>query len=221
MSEDPAGEPDGIDWERLGRLATEPDGSFHWSRIGRAIRGRGSREDPNLTLPLVAATLATLVGSLLSAIGWSQPGIEPLWIAGLGLVVVLSLAAAVFDRIDDYYADDAEVVVEELRYRYAAGALSFEAFESRIERVLQDGPDAVEAGPEPRPGAEVAPDTTDDRRDAVALLRERYARGDIDEAEYRQRMDVLGEAAPGGRSTETWDGERSSRESDTESGRTG
>ncbi|QPV65062.1 SHOCT domain-containing protein [Halosimplex litoreum] len=84
---------------------------------------------------------------------------------------------------------DDDVVIEELRARYAAGALSLEEFERRVERVVEDGPEAVD----PSIG-DGDSDTAD--RDPVAILRERYARGEIGDDEYRRRLDVLGEDVP-------------------------
>ncbi|QLH84910.1 SHOCT domain-containing protein [Halosimplex pelagicum] len=85
---------------------------------------------------------------------------------------------------------DDDVVIGELRARYAAGALSLDEFERRVERVVEEGPEAVD----PSIGGDGAGDTAD--RDPVAILRERYARGEIDDDEYRRRLDVLGEDVP-------------------------
>jgi uncharacterized membrane protein len=189
MSDDGDEGNDPLDWQRLGRIATKPDGSFHWDRIERAIRGRHSREDGDLTIFLLAAALFTVVAPLVAAFVADFLGIGPLWTAGIGVVVLLGVAAQVVDRIDDYYASDEGVVAEELRYRYAAGALSFAEFEDRIERLIEHGPEAVEAGP----GPESEDERSAESRDPVAVLRERYAHGEIDEQEYRERMRVLDE----------------------------
>ncbi|QLH79924.1 SHOCT domain-containing protein [Halosimplex rubrum] len=80
-------------------------------------------------------------------------------------------------------------MIEELRARYAAGALSLAEFERRVERVVAEGPEAVD----PSIGGE---GSGTEGRDPVAILRERYARGEIDDAEYRRRLEGLGEDVP-------------------------
>lgn len=58
----------------------------------------------------------------------------------------------------------------------------------------------------PAPGAEadIAPEWEDASGDpAIQALRERYARGEIDEAEYRRRLAVLTETAPAARDIPT------------------
>ncbi|WP_246023057.1 SHOCT domain-containing protein [Halosimplex halophilum] len=180
---------DGIDWQRVGRVATEPDGSLHWGRVRSAVRGRGSRDDADLTALVVLALLWTLVGPVLPAVFPTVVGLAPWQMGGLGAVVLLGLVATVADRLDAYEVTDDDVVIEELRARYAAGALSLDEFERRVERVVEDGPGAVD----PSIG-DGNPD--DGERDPVAILRERYARGEIDDEEYRSRLDVLGEDVP-------------------------
>jgi len=186
MSDDESG----TNWERVGRVATEPDGSVHWGRVRSAVRGRGSRGDPDLTPLVVPAVTWTLLGPVLAAVFPGHVGLAPWQAAGLGIVVVLGAVAAVADRLDEYAVTDDDVVIEELRARYAAGALSLDEFERRVERVVEEGPEAVD----PSIGGDDAGDAAD--RDPVAILRERYARGEIDDAEYRRRLDVLGEGAP-------------------------
>lgn len=190
-------QPDAIDWERVGRVATEPDGSFHWGRLRWALRGRDSSDDPDLTIPLAATVLFTVFAPLFAAFALEPGRIAPLQLAGLGVVAILGIVAVVVDRLNRYYVDDADVVVEELRYRYAAGALSFDEFEASVGRVLRDGPGAVEADPGPASSAgDRNGDETGERRDPVTVLQHRYAVGEIDESEYRRRMRVLGEDIP-------------------------
>ncbi|WP_232343108.1 SHOCT domain-containing protein [Halosimplex litoreum] len=179
----------GTDWQRVGRVATEPDGSVHWGRVRSAVRGRGSRDDPDLTPLALLATAWTVLGPVLAAVFPGHVGLAPWQAGGLGVVVLLGLVAAVADRLDEYDVTDDDVVIEELRARYAAGALSLEEFERRVERVVEDGPEAVD----PSIG-DGDSDTAD--RDPVAILRERYARGEIGDDEYRRRLDVLGEDVP-------------------------
>ncbi|WP_436911374.1 SHOCT domain-containing protein [Halosimplex marinum] len=179
---------DGIDWQRVGRVATEPDGSLHWGRVRSAVRGRGSREDADLTALVVLALLWTLLGPVLAAGFPAVVGLAPWQTGGLGAVVLLGLVAAVVDRLDEYKVTDDDVVIEELRARYAAGALSLDEFERRVERVVEDGPEAVDPS--------IGGDPDDGERDPVAILRERYARGEIGDDEYRRRLDVLGEDVP-------------------------
>jgi uncharacterized membrane protein len=180
----------GTDWQRVGRVATEPDGSAHWGRIRSAVGGRGSRDDPDLTPLVLLAVGWALLGPVLAAVFPGHVGLAPWQAAGLGVVVVLGLVAAVADRLDEYAATDDDEEIEELRARYAAGALSLAEFERRVERVVDEGPEAVD----PSIGGDDAGDTGD--RDPVDILRERYARGEIDDDEYRRRLDVLGEDEP-------------------------
>jgi len=184
------GDDGGIDWQRVGRVATEPDGSAHWGRIRSAVRGRGSREDPDLTPVFLLAVAWTLLGPVLAAIFPGIVGLAPWQAASLGVVVLLGAVAAVADRLDEYEVTDDDVVIEELRARYAAGALSLEEFERRVERVVEEGAEAVD----PTVGGDGGGDTAD--RDPVGILRERYARGEVDDEEYRRRLDVLGEDPP-------------------------
>jgi len=182
------GNDDGIDWQRVGRVATEPDGSAHWGRIRSAVRGRGAREDTDLTPLALLALLWTLLGPILAAVFPGHVGLAPWQAVGLGVVVLLGLVVAVADRLDAYEVTDGDVVIEELRARYAAGSLSLDEFEHRVERVVEDGPGAVD----PSIGGDEGSPTD---RDPVDILRERYARGEIGESEYRQRLAVLGEDA--------------------------
>lgn len=179
----------GTDWQRVGRVATEPDGSAHWGRIRSAVRGRGSREDTDLTPLALLAAAWTALGPVLAAVLPGLVGLAPWQAAGLGVVVLLGLVAAVADRLDAYEVTDDDVVIGELRARYAAGALSLDEFERRVERVVEEGPEAVD--PSIGDGDSDAAD-----RDPVAILRERYAHGEIDDDEYRRRLDVLGEDPP-------------------------
>jgi uncharacterized membrane protein len=184
------GDDDGIDWQRVGRVATEPDGAAHWGRIRSAVRGRGSREDTDLMPLFLLAVAWTALGPVLAAVFPGHVGLAPWQAGGLGVVVLLGLAAAVADRLDEYDVTDDDVVIEELRARYAAGALSLDEFERRVERVVAEGPEAVD----PSIGGDGDEDAPD--RAPVEILRERYARGEIDDAEYRRRLDVLGEDVP-------------------------
>lgn len=178
---------DGIDWERVGRVATEPDGSFHWGRIRSAVRGRGSRDHGDLTPLFVLAVLWTICSPVFAMVTLGPRQIGPHQLAGAGVVVLFLLTVWVADRLDEYDTTDDDVVIEELRARYAAGALSLEEFEARVARVIDEGPEAVDPSIDPD-GESAAGD-----RDPVSILQERYARGEIDDAEYRRRLDVLGE----------------------------
>lgn len=168
-------------------------GTVHWRRVLDAIRARDSDDTDlaplfavGLVVTLVGGTVAGFVehGTLVRALESTLPWLLPL--------VVLALVVTV-ERIEEYYSEDEEVAIEELRAQYAEGDIDLDEFQRRVDRVYEEGPETVWTE------EETADEEVTGDSDPAAILRERYARGEIDEAEFRRRMEVLGEpvgAAP-------------------------
>jgi uncharacterized membrane protein len=213
---------DDIDWELVGKVATT-DGSLNWPRIKRGIRGSEARDDWDLSVPIGLSVLALV----------SSPVVAPMLPPGIvesatnmavasGMVLFL-FGTIVAQRLQKYYGEDEQIVVEELRAAYAAGELEFEEFRAKIDRLLEDGVEAVGLDDVPGDDAADAEHATDQRPtgatrasesdreavttaesddvgsadgDPVNILQQRFARGEIDAAEYRQRMRMLGEPVP-------------------------
>lgn len=168
-------------------------GTVHWRRVFDAIRARDG-DDTDLVPFLAAGLLAALVGGPL--VGFVEYGtVAQALEAGLWWLfayVVLAIVVTV-ERIEEYYSEDEEVAIEELRSQYAEGDIDLDEFQRRVDRVYEEGPETVWTG------EEAADEEVTGDGDPAAILRERYARGEIDEAEFRRRMEVLGEpvgAAP-------------------------
>ena len=172
-------------------------GTVHWGRAVDAIRGRGT-DDTDLAPLLVVGLLVAVVGGPL--LGFVEYGnVAQALEAGWWLFAYVVLALVVtLERIEEYYSEDEEVAIEELRSQYAEGDIDLEEFQRRVDRVYEEGPGTVWAEEDSEDTGDRDEVVTGDR-DPAAILRERYARGEIDEAEFRRRMEVLGEpvgAAP-------------------------
>lgn len=238
------------------RAVRDPQGNFQWRRILDAIRGRRSAHvdlGPWLLLGLLGvAVLApamhylgsgTIAGSA-ETLGWFL------------LVYAYMTAMWVSTRLESYYEDDEELAVEELRARYARGEFDFEEFQRLVDRVYEEGPGFVfdaDGGVDGSEGGGVANGDgtdgvvdghgTDDEvaavpggeppaatvGDPMEILQVRFARGELDEAEYRRRVAVLRETTDEGTGGDESDvaggpdaelGERESTEAERDPGET-
>ncbi|PSQ39943.1 hypothetical protein BRD13_01150 [Halobacteriales archaeon SW_5_70_135] len=117
-------------------------------------------------------------------------------------------------RTKNYFEDDETVAAERLEARYAAGEIDHEEFRRRVGPVLREGPTALDDGDsdgsadgdENRDGdgdgafdAEV---TSAEPDDPETILRQRFARGEIDREEYERRLTALRESTAEERESE-------------------
>lgn len=167
----------------------DAEGNVRWRLAVDAIRGRRSDETdlgPLLVVTLVVILLGTPVWGVVAG----EPLVEVLETAGWWLFAyVVFLFLMVTSRVEDHFTDDEDVAVETLRSRYVAGEVGFEEFQRRLDLVYEEGAETVWGDDEA-----AAPNEGDaGDRDPVAILRERFARGEVDEEEFRRRMEMLGE----------------------------
>jgi uncharacterized membrane protein len=189
-SEDDDEERDSIEWDRVRKAATTR-GSLNWQRIVRALRGAESDGDWNLSWFLPPLLLTLLASPII-------PSLVPSWVFGstddvllFVILVVSMIGLQTAHRLQAYYSEDEQVVVEELRAAYAADDMAFSEFKAKIDRVLEGDTAAAEAGDD----ATATPDDTP-AGEPVAILKHRFASGEIDAEEYRYRMEMLGESVP-------------------------
>lgn len=191
------------------RVLWDPQGNLRHDRALDAIRGRRSHYG-SLVPRLVATVLGGGAFGLVA--GYLDHGTVAGMLEGAGMFAV---AGAMFgliwimDRLESYYEADEELAVEELRARYARGELDLETFQQQVDRVYEEGPEwvfedegddgdpsddvdgAVGVAEEGREDGESA--TTQRGEDPMAILRRRFARGELSEAEYRSRVAALEE----------------------------
>jgi uncharacterized membrane protein len=187
--EDDDGNPDLIK-----RVVRDPQGNRRTDRVLDAIRGRRSAHS-DLLPRLVVTLVAVLV--LGPALGYLDYGTVAGAVEMLGVSLFAYLLIVVFwvtDRIEEYYEDDKEIAVEELRARYARGELTLEAFQQQVDRVYEEGPGWVfEEGEDEETTDETTDGAAGTDDDPMAILQRRFARGELSEAEYRSRVAALEE----------------------------
>lgn len=177
------------------RAVTDSRGRVSWPRITNALRGRATSDADLVPWIGVGLLAVLLVGPTLGYVDHGTVGAAVDHLFTYLLVYLLVVGAVAANRIEEYYEGDEEIAFAELRARYADGDIDLAEFQRRVERVFEEGPEAVFGRGD---------DGTDDAGgigtgdgDPVAILRERFARGEIDEAEYRSRVAVLRETTPG------------------------
>ena len=202
MSDD---DEDGLDFPEI---VHDPDGRVRFDRVLTALRGAGSPRPnlfPALTLGLAGSVpVGLLVGWLRTATlagALDTAGTYFAVAAVCGLLVVMI-------RTENYFEDDETVAAERLKARYAAGEIDHEEFRRRVGPVLREGPTALDDGDsdgsadgdENREGdAEVTGVEPDDPE---TILRQRFARGEIDREEYERRLTALRESTAEERESE-------------------
>jgi uncharacterized membrane protein len=176
------------------RVLWDPQGNLRHDRALDAIRGRRSHH---------ADLVPRLVGLLLAggAFGLVSGYLDYGTVAGtLEGGAMFAVAAAMFgtiwvtERLESYYEADEELAVEELRARYARGELPLERFQEQVDRVYDEGAGWVfeeDDDEETADGTADAAAGTDE--DPEAILKRRFARGELSEAEYRSRVAALAE----------------------------
>jgi uncharacterized membrane protein len=198
--DDPAlgSDDDSTDWLAV-RALVDPRGNLRPGRLLDAIRGRGS-DHGHLVPQLVAVLLGG--GALGGVAGYLEYGTVAgaLEMGGMFLVAaVLFVAFMVSKRVERYHQSNEELALEQVRARYAHGALTREEFRRQVDRVHEEGPEVVLGDDEEDPPATGtgAASAGDDRpatdEDPVAILRRRFAQGELSEDEYRSRVAALAE----------------------------
>jgi uncharacterized membrane protein len=189
-AEESAAEDDPVDWERARTATRDRDGNVRWRRVYRAVRGRGFDHD-DMILPFAGTLLVFVAAVAAVALDGGYSVVDTLtWAAFLLVLYVGILVKGVGRRLDEYHADDPDVESRLLGERYAAGDLDDEEFERRIEVLLEDGPAvAREIDADEDQNAAAAED------DPLVTLRRRFATSEIDEDEYRSRLETLRETA--------------------------
>ncbi|PSQ58946.1 hypothetical protein BRD18_04800 [Halobacteriales archaeon SW_7_71_33] len=110
-------------------------------------------------------------------------------------------------RTENYFEDDETVAAERLKARYAAGEIDHEEFRRRVGPVLREGPTALDDGDadgnedrDERGAFDAVADVVDadaagvEPDDPETILRQRFARGEIDREEYERRLTALRES---------------------------
>jgi uncharacterized membrane protein len=168
--------------------------------------------------------VVTLVAVLVlgPALGYLDYGTVAGAVEMLGVSLFAYLLIVVFwvtDRIEEYYEDDKEIAVEELRARYARGEMDLETFQRQVDRVYEEGPewvfededgDAVAEDDDGVFGFDVVDEEGEQREagttradeDPMDILQRRLARGDLSEEEYRSRVAAIEETADDGGGSE-------------------
>ncbi len=187
-------ENDGSDGPAVRAVLFDADGGLRLDRVWKAIRGHNASAPDKLpwfALGLVAAVVGGVLWGYLDASTGTLGALSVALVVYLGVVFVETLFS-----IKSFQWDDEEMAIRTLRSQYADGEYDLEEFERRVDRVHREGPATV-----------LADDSAaDGDRDPAAILEQRFARGEIDEDEFRQRMAVLGEPVEGA------SGEKSGRE---------
>lgn len=187
-------EDDPVDWERARTATRDRDGNVRWHRVYRAVRGRGSDHD-DMVLPFAGTLLVFLAAVVAVALEGGYSAVDSLtWAAFLLVVYVGIVVKGVGRRLDEYHQSDDDVESRLLAERYAAGDLDDEEFDRRLDVLLEDGPAAVRELDASDDGG--GDDTGED--DPLATLRRRFAAGEINEDEYRSRLETLRETTPDG-----------------------
>jgi uncharacterized membrane protein len=92
---------------------------------------------------------------------------------------------------DDAESEDAD---NSLREKYIRGEIDHETFKRRLDQKLSAPVDNSIAPEHESDPVDQTTATDSETPDAVALLRTRYAQGEIDEQEYKQRLATLQES---------------------------
>lgn len=188
-------EDDDVDWDRAKTATRTRDGSVRWRAIWRAIRGRRSEHDD--LIPWFVGFVVLVVLSVAAVVldgGYSL--VDSLMLTAFlltvyGLILVRNLGR----RLDEYHQADTDVESRLLADRYAAGDLDDEEFQRRIDLLVEEGPEAVQRVDA---GSESGDDEGTADVDPLATLRESFAAGELDEDEYRARLETLRETASAG-----------------------
>jgi len=193
-----------VDWERARTATRDRDGEIRWRGVWRAVRGHGSDHD-DMLLPFAGTLLVFLLAVVAAALDGGYSAVDTLTWAALLLVVYVGIAVkGVGRRLDEYHQSDDDVESRLLAERYAAGDLDDEEFERRIGVLLEDGPAAAREMDASGDDDGSVDDTADD---PLATLRERFATGEIDEREYRSRLETLRETTTDESSVADWERE--------------
>jgi len=193
-----------VNWDRAKVAARDRDGSVRWRGIWRAIRGRRSEQE-DMVPWFVGVVLLIVVSVVTISLDGAHTVIDGLaWGVFLLLVFGAIFLKGIGKQLDEHYADDPDVESRLLAEQYADGDLDDEEFQRRIDLMLEDGPAAARA-------VDADDDSTDSGSGETATplvtLRERFASGDIDESEYRNRLATLRETGDEGTRESGDDGE--------------
>jgi uncharacterized membrane protein len=129
-------------------------------------------------------------GVVLDGLGW---GI----VAGLAMVFIMldSRMESVFPEYGD--DDETEESDDSLRAKYVRGEIDHETFRRRLDAKLREpmdeSADTANAPEAVGQTAGTSSDTSTDASGPVETLQDRFARGEIDEQEYRDRLATLRE----------------------------
>lgn len=171
-------------WLRRAAVLVRREPDLRWKAPGLLLAGFVGG-------PLVNAfEYGVEAGVLIDGLGWGA-------VAGLAMVFIMldSRMESVFPE----YGDDEETEESDdsLRAKYVRGEIDHETFRRRLDAKLREPMDesADDANAPEAVGleAETGSDASTDASGAVETLQERFARGEIDEAEYRDRLATLRE----------------------------